>query len=696
MNTQTNKKSWSMVQKLVFSSMVLLMLLGAINGVQFKGVANKVKKADMEALSANTDSLEHAISAQFYERYGDVQAFALNDQLYGDNSEKMSEILNNYAALYGIYDVIAVLDTEGNVISANTKGAEGNKININKFAHHNFANEQWFKNVSNGKFTEDKEHGLVGTLYGEPTFNELIKEAYGQERYTNVFATMRKNEKGVKRIFVNFANFKWVENEFTSFAKMFEESDLKSVELTLINKDGFIVTEYDNLNNKEYLVKHDANIFGKFNLFEKVPAIKKLADEHRDEVVETYHARKKYNVLSSIHKFEDEKIVKDLSWYIVARVQTDDVLATINAATKEFYAILIGSMILFSLFTWVYYKKYGKHFVEIANVLKGTVTTSTRLGSEINEAANAQAAAASEQAAAIQESASALSEMLSMISKTADNSKKSLDSATVVTERTTAGKEIMNKMTSAMSEIEKSNASIQEIAAIIQDINAKTSVINDIVFKTQLLSFNASIEAARAGQYGKGFAVVAEEVGNLAQMSGSAAKEIESLLVDSQRKVATTLEMIRQRVKEGNIVNDEAVRTFNEIASSITDISGQIKNIAEAAQQQSVGIEQTQKAIGQLDIVARQNAEASQKALTQATDLKNASNDLSGSSNQLQLLVNGKIDDGSVTEHPQSKTKKVIDLIKYKNEEKKEVKITEKTLSSNEITADDDSFKNAA
>ena len=50
------------------------------------------------------------------------------------------------------------------------------------------------------------------------------------------------------------------------------------------------------------------------------------------------------------------------------------------------------------------------------------------------------------------------------------------------------------------------------------------------MFKTQLLSFNASIEAARAGQHGRGFAVVAEEVGHLAQTSGKAAEEIRNLL----------------------------------------------------------------------------------------------------------------------------------------------------------------------
>ena len=71
-----------------------------------------------------------------------------------------------------------------------------------------------------------------------------------------------------------------------------------------------------------------------------------------------------------------------------------------------------------------------------------------------------------------------------------------------------------------------SNVQLQEITKIIGSVGARTKVINEIVFKTELLSFNASVEAARAGTHGQGFAVVATEVGNLARMSGQAADEI--------------------------------------------------------------------------------------------------------------------------------------------------------------------------
>lgn len=81
-----------------------------------------------------------------------------------------------------------------------------------------------------------------------------------------------------------------------------------------------------------------------------------------------------------------------------------------------------------------------------------------------------------------------------------------------------------------MSQVADGNRKISEIVQVISEIGNKTKVINDIVFQTKLLSFNASVEAARAGEHGKGFAVVAEEVGNLAQMSGNAAKEISDML----------------------------------------------------------------------------------------------------------------------------------------------------------------------
>lgn len=75
--------------------------------------------------SSTTFSLDKGISAQFYERYGDVQAFAVNSALQAKNTEEITEVFNNYAAMYGIYDIILYVDKDGDFIASNNKNPAG-------------------------------------------------------------------------------------------------------------------------------------------------------------------------------------------------------------------------------------------------------------------------------------------------------------------------------------------------------------------------------------------------------------------------------------------------------------------------------------------------------------------------------------------------------------------------------------------
>lgn len=171
----------------------------------------------------------------------------------------------------------------------------------------------------------------------------------------------------------------------------------------------------------------------------------------------------------------------------------------------------------------------------------------------------------------------------------------------------------MARMESAMLSIEQANRQLESFEEIIQSIRGKTQVINAIVFKTQLLSFNASIEAARAGQYGRGFAVVAEEVGKLAQMSGDASKEIDSLLGDSQTRVVKIVEAVQERVSEGKDVTGEALQRFSEIARQIGVIAEKINHVGDASAEQASGIEQTARAMEQMNSTALENKRGSEE-----------------------------------------------------------------------------------
>jgi methyl-accepting chemotaxis protein len=252
------------------------------------------------------------------------------------------------------------------------------------------------------------------------------------------------------------------------------------------------------------------------------------------------------------------------------------------------------------------------------------------------------AQSATQQAAAVQESVASMTEMSSMIAQTSDSSIESLANARRMAERTQDGNRIMERLASSTEAINQANSQLREMVDIIAEISVKTSVINDIVFKTQLLSFNASIEAARAGQHGRGFAVVAEEFGSLAEISGKAAKEIQSLLETSRKHVTELVEMTHQRVSDGLNVSKEALAIFNEISRDTNQITKQVQRISEATREQTIGVQQTSTAMNQMDQAAQRNSLLAGDTLRNASDLSGQSRQLATIMRELLALISAK------------------------------------------------------
>ena len=145
----------------------------------------------------------------------------------------------------------------------------------------------------------------------------------------------------------------------------------------------------------------------------------------------------------------------------------------------------------------------------------------------------------------------------------------------------------MAEMNQAMSRI---RSAAEGTAAIIRDIN-------DIAFQTNLLALNAAVEAARAGEAGRGFAVVAEEVRNLALRCKDAAKKTESLIGES-------VELSEQ----GEALSSRVSGKLGEIVAAVGKVSEIVGNIAQASQEQADGIEQSNKAMSQMDDFTQRNA----------------------------------------------------------------------------------------
>ncbi|ALB55237.1 methyl-accepting chemotaxis protein [Cronobacter universalis] len=204
-------------------------------------------------------------------------------------------------------------------------------------------------------------------------------------------------------------------------------------------------------------------------------------------------------------------------------------------------------------------------------------------------AGNQDLSGRTEQAASsLRETASAVEEITASVANSTDAAAQANSQAQSATDAASRGGEVVSKAISTMQLIESASAKIGDI----------TSVIDGIAFQTNILALNASVEAARAGEQGRGFAVVAGEVRNLASRSAQAAKEIKSLIDSTTESVATGSRYVRL-----------AGESMEEIVSSISNVSGIMREITVATSEQMKGIQEINHAVLQLDQMVQQNAE---------------------------------------------------------------------------------------
>lgn len=254
--------------------------------------------------------------------------------------------------------------------------------------------------------------------------------------------------------------------------------------------------------------------------------------------------------------------------------------------------------------------------------LTAAVTNMLKLSAELAELS-------SQQTFAVQQTASTINDISGMVKKTAHGANESENVATNSKNTAELGKNIMQNLIDAMNEINTSNNNmaqaiiegnkkLENIVAVINNIESKTKVINDIVFQTKLLSFNASVEAARAGEHGKGFAVVAEEVGSLAQMSGTAAKEISNMLDESTnmvrnivREQKNTVEgmiaLTHGKVEQGLEIANQCDAVLVDIFKNSETLLSMSQGISQANQEQSIGIESISAVVQMIDQTVTQS-----------------------------------------------------------------------------------------
>jgi methyl-accepting chemotaxis protein len=337
--------------------------------------------------------------------------------------------------------------------------------------------------------------------------------------------------------------------------------------------------------------------------------------------------------------------LKDLQAHLTALKQRNELSLQVGQnevlmAANRFKMSMLALPIFFLAFVSILFHRLTRTIVHnlsrATKVVQGSMQSIFETSQVMTDLCKRFMESSVRQSEAVTETMTAATEINAMAHKNRDSADSAQTSVRRSQDRITIGMQSMSNLRQSSDQIAQSMGSVKElfedtvkqfenVILIIEGIQSKSQVISDIVFQTRLLSFNASVEAARAGEHGKGFSVVAEEVGNLAQSSGQANREISAMLnssIDDVRRIASsTREMLDASISNATrkvddvagIVN-EACEMMQDIMNNADDFRKSMESISSASREQAFGLDEISKAIDMVHDLTLSNSEHASRA----------------------------------------------------------------------------------
>lgn len=223
------------------------------------------------------------------------------------------------------------------------------------------------------------------------------------------------------------------------------------------------------------------------------------------------------------------------------------------------------------------------------------------LGAEqLSEGAQSLAEGATDQAGAVEELQATITNVTEMVANSEQDAKEAYEKTTRIRKQANSSNDEMNMLVGAMN----------RVTEISQQVNSIISEIEDIASQTNLLSLNAAIEAARAGDAGRGFGVVADQIRKLAEDSAASA-------VNTRRLIENTI----SEIHNGNQITERTKISMEEVVVGVDDFAETVREISSRAADQTLSMREIEAGVEQISEVVQANSASAEETSATSEEL---------------------------------------------------------------------------
>ena len=616
--------------------------LSVVNEIRKGQILSYLKEriGDVSVLSVSGDVVYALKLMQAYYDIDDGGTdgfFDMTAKEYKDIYEGIDPFFRRYLEVFGYQDIYLISGSQGHVMyTAEHDRDLRTNLKTGPYKDSGLA-RLWAKVVKERKaaiedFTEYAATGKVGAFIGAPVFDEK------KEIVTAVIAVQVSAEQ-IRGI-------------------MKEKENMRKTGETYIVGEDFLIRAHWG---------HDKTPADLKKKIDTITVRKGLKGQTGIEITKNYQG---VNVLSSYSLIGIKELGADFKWVIISEIEESEaytpvrhlglqifwvgIILMVFECTVGYFTVRSIAMPLRHLCDKVtlmadgdltitiqpgtrldeigtlidaFYYMLGTLRSQTQQIMEGTHTIASSI-TQISSTATQLAASSAETSSSVSEITTTVEEVRQTayianekadeVAKGADQASHTYDAGKKATEDAISG---MNRIKEEMEYVAES---IVKLSEQTQSIGEIISAVNDLADQSNLLSVNASIEAAKAGEHGRGFAVVAQEVKSLADQSKAATNQIKTILNDIQKATSTAVmatERGSKAVEAGVQLSIQSGDSIDRLSQSVMESTYATVQIAASNQEQLTGMDQLLQAMESIKDASMQNVDGARQLETATKNL---------------------------------------------------------------------------